>query len=202
MDIRSYSESTGSMIPLSSMIPGSSMIPSESMLKPREITPQEQQQASPLGFLLKDTTGSRSSAPAHLEPIIQQTAKRYNLPAGLLKGLIEQESNWNPKAVSPTGAKGLVQFTSQTLDELNRKGNPIWAPTKVNPWDPNSAIPAMGAYLSYILKLNKGHIPSALTGYNAGPYKRRKDYNRENREYAEKVLRRAVKYGFTLPEAM
>ncbi len=49
---------------------------------------------------------------------IRQTAKKHGLPWDLLGALAYQESHWNPKAVSPTGVKGLMMLTKQAAREL------------------------------------------------------------------------------------
>ena len=48
------------------------------------------------------------------EPLIQKYAKEYGVPAALMREQIKSESNFNPRAVSPMGAKGLTQFIKTT----------------------------------------------------------------------------------------
>ena len=176
------------------------MLPSKSMLIPREISAQE---ANPLGFLqipqakpaAQPNTSQPSGWPKQYEKLIQQAARMSGLPAKIIMGLIKQESNWNPKARSKGNAQGLVQITPTTLAEFAREGNPIFGKaTRVNPWDPNSAIPAMGAYLKHAMDKFKGDRRKAITSYNAGLYYD-KPRNREQREYFDKVMANAIKYG-------
>jgi len=49
---------------------------------------------------------------------VREIAKKYDLPWDLLAALAYQESHWNPKAVSPTGVKGLMMLTKRAAQEL------------------------------------------------------------------------------------
>ena len=53
-----------------------------------------------------------------LIPIFKQVAKEHNLDWRLLAAVSYQESLWNPKAVSPTGVRGLMMLTKQTARQL------------------------------------------------------------------------------------
>ncbi len=52
---------------------------------------------------------------------IRKEAEKNGLPWDLLGALAYQESHWNPKAVSPTGVKGLMMLTQRTARELGVK---------------------------------------------------------------------------------
>ncbi len=84
-------------------------------------------------------------------------AERYNLPPGLLEAVAQVESGFDPNAVSPAGAQGLMQFMPATAASLG-----------VNPLDPDSAIVGAARYLSSHLE-RFGTIEKALAAYNAGP---------------------------------
>ncbi|MDT0262471.1 NlpC/P60 family protein [Jatrophihabitans lederbergiae] len=95
-------------------------------------------------------------------------------PASVIAAQIEQESGWNPKAVSPAGAEGISQFLPGTW--------PSWSKAGESPFDPAAAIPAQGRYDCSIAAQmqawqGQGKVPASLTltelmlaGYNAGPY--------------------------------
>ncbi len=95
-------------------------------------------------------------------------------PPSIIAAQIEQESGWNPKAVSPAGAEGISQFLPSTW--------PSWSKPGQSPFDPNAAIPAQGRYDCAIAAQmqtwqGQGKVPTSLTlteltlaGYNAGPY--------------------------------
>jgi hypothetical protein len=75
-----------------------------------------------------------------------------------VKALITQESHGNPNAVSPTGAKGLMQLTP-SMGNLYPK----------NPFDPEQNVNAGTAYLSQLLKTYKDDPKKAFAAYYSGP---------------------------------
>jgi cell wall-associated NlpC family hydrolase len=82
---------------------------------------------------------------------------RFNLPSGLLAALAQQESGGNASAVSPAGARGLMQLMPSTAAGMG-----------VNPDDPAQAISAAARILHAGLQRYDGSIPLALAAYNAG----------------------------------
>lgn len=93
-------------------------------------------------------------------------------PSAVIAAQIEQESGWNPTAVSPAGAQGISQFMPGTW--------PHWSLPGQSPLDPAAAIAAQGRYdcglaaqlapLQAAGKLGKADLTSLmLAGYNAGP---------------------------------
>jgi hypothetical protein len=85
-----------------------------------------------------------------------QTEEKYGLPKNILVGVMGAESNFNPNAVSPVGAKGLMQFMKATAQEYG-----------INPLNPSEAIDAAGKYLaSSYKKFNSWE--DALRSYNMG----------------------------------
>ena len=85
-----------------------------------------------------------------------QTEEKYGLPKNILVGVMGAESNFNPNAVSPVGAKGLMQFMKATAQEYG-----------INPLNPSQAIEAAGKYLASSYK-TFGNIEDALMSYNMG----------------------------------
>jgi len=90
---------------------------------------------------------------------IQAAAQRHGLDPALLKGLIRQESNFNPNAGSPAGAQGLTQLMPGTAAALG----------VTNAKDPAQAIEGGAKYLAQQLKAFGGDVTKALAAYNAGP---------------------------------
>jgi soluble lytic murein transglycosylase-like protein len=71
---------------------------------------------------------------------------------------IQQESGFNPWAVSPAGAEGIAQFMPATAASLG-----------VNPWDPTSALYGAANLMASLSNEFGGNYAMALAGYNAGP---------------------------------
>lgn len=55
------------------------------------------------------------------QPLIEQVADEYQLDWRLLAAIAYQESHWNPKAISPTGVRGMMMLTQRTAKELGVK---------------------------------------------------------------------------------
>lgn len=87
-----------------------------------------------------------------------RAAARWNVSAGLLAAQLMAESNFNPFAVSPAGARGIAQFMPGTAATYGLR-------------DPFNAAAAIGAQAHMMADLLRrfGSIPLALAAYNAGP---------------------------------
>jgi hypothetical protein len=83
---------------------------------------------------------------------------KYNLPPGILKATAQVESHFNPKAVSPQGAEGLMQVMPATAASLG-----------VDPHDVPQAIDGAGRLWAQNLKASNGDIDRAAMMYHGGP---------------------------------
>ena len=90
-------------------------------------------------------------------PIIDSSALAQHLPVAFLSGLIWQESNFRPAALSPVGARGIAQFMPGTAAERGL----------ANPDDPEAAIPKAAELLAS-LRQRFGNLGLAAAAYNAG----------------------------------
>ena len=107
------------------------------------------------------TTPTASELPAGTPYASEITAaaKANGLDPALLAGLIKQESNFNPTAGSPAGARGLAQLMPATAAGLG----------VTNVLDPVQSINGGAKYLAQQLKTFGGDVAKALAAYNAGP---------------------------------
>ncbi|WP_271395984.1 transglycosylase SLT domain-containing protein [Neomicrococcus lactis] len=112
------------------------------------------------------TSQARPGIPEQYRNAITAAAQTSGLPAELLAAQIKAESNWNPTATSPVGARGLAQFMPATWAQYGQ-GKDIL--------DGNAAIDAQGRYMKDLLEAvssiatsDKERIDFALAAYNAG----------------------------------
>jgi len=100
----------------------------------------------------------RPGAAGSLEGFVEEIALRYQLDPLLVRAVIEVESAYNPFAVSPKGARGLMQLMPQTARRLGVRDS-------FNPWE---NVEGGVRYLKYLLEMFHGDQRLALAAYNAG----------------------------------
>lgn len=133
------------------------------------------------------TTGN-----ARIDEIIVAAAARNGIEPLLLYSVMHQESGFNSQAVSPKGARGLMQLMPATAARFGVK----------NIFDPEENIHAAAQYLRYLLDLFNGDVSLALAGYNAGEGAVKKyGYSvppyRETVNYVRKIRRRYINLSTT-----
>jgi soluble lytic murein transglycosylase-like protein len=126
------------------------------------------------------------AAPQPLDPrnLADDAARRNKLPEALIRSIIHAESGFQPDAISPKGAIGLMQLMPGTAAELH-----------ADPRDPKQNVDAGTAYLRALLvkyASKDDQIALAVAAYNAGPgavdrYNGVPPY-RETRDYVIRVL--------------
>lgn len=97
--------------------------------------------------------------PSRFDAIIEEASALYGVNAALVRAIIQAESRFNPLAVSPVGAKGLMQLMPVIAKEYGA----------LDPLDAKQNIFAGVRYLSNLLDRYNGNVSMALAGYNAGP---------------------------------
>jgi soluble lytic murein transglycosylase-like protein len=101
-----------------------------------------------------------AAAPAALTPLelADAAADRYGLPRELIRSVMAAESGFQPLAVSPKGAIGLMQLMPGTAQVLG-----------ADPYDPAQNVDAGARYLRNLLERYNYGLRHALAAYNAGP---------------------------------
>ena len=114
---------------------------------------------------------------------ISKASQLHGVSFPLLKAVIKAESDFNPRAVSKKGAKGLMQLMPENIKAFKIK----------DPFDPWENIMVGTRYLKQLLDRYDGKVPLTLAAYNAGP-RAVDQYNRippfkETEDYVRKVMR-------------
>ena len=99
------------------------------------------------------------AARADLTEVVKDASGRYSLDPDLVNSVIKAESGFNARAVSPKGARGLMQLMPGTASQL---GVP-------NAFDPEANVEGGTKYLRELLERYNFDIVKALAAYNAGP---------------------------------
>jgi hypothetical protein len=121
-------------------------------------------------------------APA-LDEVIHSASDRTQIDPDLISSVIHAESGFNPHALSPKGARGLMQLMPGTAANLG----------VANAFDPGANVDGGTRYLKELLELYNFDLIKALAAYNAGPL-RVKQYHgvppyNETRAYVARIIR-------------
>lgn len=141
-------------------------------------------------FDVPKTRGVRVTRPptrasAKFDPFIDEHATANGVDPDLVRAVIQVESAFNPHAVSPKGAMGLMQLMPATAVELG----------VANPFDPAENIGGGVRYLKRLLARYDDQVELALAAYNAGPgavdkYGQKVPPYRETRDYVQRITQR------------
>ncbi len=117
-----------------------------------------------------------------LRSLAATIAEKHGIDPKLFQALINQESAFNPKAVSSAGAMGLSQLMPKTAKSLG----------VTDPFDVNQNLEGGAKYLAQMLKEFNGDPKLALAAYNAGPGAVRRAGGvppfQETQDYVKKIL--------------
>jgi hypothetical protein len=113
--------------------------------------------------------------------LIYETAKKHSVNPSVVAALIRAESAGNPRAVSPKGARGLMQLMPATANRFGVRKDRLF--------DPRHNLEAGIQYLSWLVDQFPGDLGKILAAYNAGeqavwryagipPYRETKTYVR------------------------
>lgn len=127
------------------------------------------------------TIAASGVAPANYLQLTYSIAEELGHPieAELMMGIIQQESAWNPQALSPSGAMGLAQLMPGTANEMG----------VADPYDPEQSIRGGMKYIAWLLDYYNGDLETAVMAYHAGPGNMKiRGATSLDRYYAERVL--------------
>lgn len=94
-----------------------------------------------------------------VDEVVNAVSGRHHLDPDLINSVIHAESGFNPRAVSPKGAQGLMQLMPQTAFRLG----------VANSFDPGDNLEGGTRYLRELLERYNFDLIKALAAYNAGP---------------------------------
>jgi soluble lytic murein transglycosylase len=108
----------------------------------------------------------RAAFPVLHPDALLESSRAMDLQPALVAGLIRQESTWNPEAVSPAGARGLMQLMPAVGASIaSGRGYPVWNPALL--FDPDVSMQLGTRHLSSSLR-GRNDPTRALAAYNAG----------------------------------
>jgi Transglycosylase SLT domain len=118
-----------------------------------------------------------------LDAVINGASDRTQIDPDLISSVIHAESGFNPHALSPKGARGLMQLMPGTAANLG----------VANAFDPGANVDGGTRYLKELLELYNFDLVKALAAYNAGPL-RVKQYHgvppyNETHAYVARIIR-------------
>ena len=108
----------------------------------------------------------RAAFPVLHPDALVESSRAMSLQPSLVAGLIRQESTWNPEAVSPVGARGLMQLMPSVGASIaSSRGYPVWNAALL--FDPDVSMQLGTRHLSSSLR-GRNDPTRALAAYNAG----------------------------------
>ena len=105
------------------------------------------------------TTKPLNRRAAQYQSLIEEHAGINDISADLVRAVIQAESAFNPRALSPKGAMGLMQLMPDTAAEFGVR----------DAFNPSENVRAGVKYLKQLLDKYQGRVELALAAYNAGP---------------------------------
>lgn len=135
------------------------------------------------------STTTRQKAPPEILRLVEEVSLRYDLDPRLITTVISVESNFDHLAVSPKGARGLMQLMPGTARQYGVS----------NVHDPRENLEGGVAYLRDLTRRYNGNMRLALAAYNAGPEAVERASGVPNYTETKEYLRRIeARYGQSL----
>src|ERR1700678_734202 len=129
-----------------------------------------------------NSVSGRSMPLPSLNEVVNNASANYHLDPDLVNSVIHAESGFNVHAVSPKGARGLMQLMPSTASQLG----------VADAFDPQANVEGGSRYLRELLERYNFDLVKALAAYNAGP-ERVEQYQgvppfRETRAYVARIV--------------
>jgi soluble lytic murein transglycosylase-like protein len=142
-------------------------------------------EASPLAMSTSKSLDGFTTGDPRIDQFIVESGSRNGVDPVLIYALMHQESSFKRGAISPKGARGLMQLMPGTAARFG----------VANTFDPRQNIEGGTRYLRFLLDAFDGDIALTLAGYNAGEgavlkYGRRVPPYRETQEYVRRITQR------------
>ncbi len=153
----------------------------------KDLTPPPPPPATAPPASFPATAPARAAVPAppvaDLNQVVNSASAAYHLDPDLVNSVIHAESGFNARAVSPKGAKGLMQLMPSTANALGVN----------NSFDPQQNVGGGSRYLRELMERYNFDLVKALAAYNAGP-ERVDQYHgvppfRETRAYVNRIVK-------------
>ena len=133
---------------------------------PRQLTTSQNFKSTPVPEPLTQLTsmaisaslGGFTTGDANVDNLIVESGQRNSVDPLLLYSIMHQESTFKPRAISPKGARGLMQLMPPTAARFG----------VTNIFDARQNIEGGARYVRFLLDLFSGDVNLALAGYNAG----------------------------------
>ncbi len=145
--------------------------------------PEPAVKASAAATIMPSIPAASPAKTPNLDEVINGASDRTHIDPDLISSVIHAESGFNPHALSPKGARGLMQLMPGTAANLG----------VANAFDPGANVDGGTRYLKELLELYNFDLVKALAAYNAGPL-RVKQYHgvppyNETRAYVARIIR-------------
>ncbi|MCJ8276231.1 MAG: lytic transglycosylase domain-containing protein, partial [Bdellovibrionales bacterium] len=107
--------------------------------------------------------------PRAYEDYVLAHSQKFAVPAEFIWSIMKAETNYRPDAISPVGAKGLMQVMTHTGRKVaSLMGTEIQGEDLLKP---HVSVKIGSRYLKRVLKKFKGKVPLAAAAYNGGPHR-------------------------------
>lgn len=162
---------------------------------PQYDLPEEAPQEGGIASALPSRGGLPSKNAEVYAPLIKEAAARHKIPYGLLMGIAQTESSFNPAAVGPKTKYGTPKGMFQMIDSTARRYG------VQDQFDPAQEADGAARYLSDLMKRYNGNAKLAAAAYNAGEgnvdkyLSGRAPLPAQTQDYVPKVLGHAAQFG-------